>query len=146
MSPYLAIKKLRTHSQKPIVSSETGILLTLYTCLPAEACKSKKGRRTKPRRLLTFRMISNHQMMLKLDLSQACFQLPVDESIKTFLAITCTRVFKSTYIYVFPLVSPRPWPLSEANGAVLQGIPGVACCIHDILFISADEESHVRSP
>ena len=137
MSPYLAIKKLRTHSQKPIVSSETGILLTLYTCLPAEACKSKKGRRTKPRRLLTFRMISNHQMMLKcVNLSQACFQLPV----------TCTRVFKSTYIYVFPLVLPRPWPLSEGNGAVLQGIPGVACCIHDILFISADEESHVRSP
>ena len=124
--------------------------MTHSTCLPVEACKSKKECRTKPRRLLTFRVMSNHQMMLKLDLSQACLQLPVDESSKPFSTNVNTQEYLNPHIYVTS-VSPRPWPLSEANGAVLQGIPGhrcpgVACCIHDIVFISTDGERQVLSP
>ena len=35
--------------------------------------------------------------------------------------------------------------VSEANEAVLQRIPGIACCIHDILSISAAKNSQVLS-
>ena len=113
--------------QKPIVYSKAGILLTHSNCLPVKARKSKKECRTKPRRLLTFRMMSNHQMMLNVNLSQACLQLPIDEYSKPFLTITHTRVYKTMYMSGYnhlsiSVVKALPC-VSEANGAVLQGIP-----------------------
>ena len=91
-------------------------------------------------------------MMLNLDLSQACLQLPVDESSNPFWNITHTRVYKTMYMSGYnrlPISVVKALPcVSEANGAVLQGIPGVACYIHDILFISADKRvrfSHLET-
>ena len=75
-------------------------------------------------------MMSNYQMMLNVNLSQACLQLPVHESSKPFLTITHTMVYKTMYMSGYnhlsiSVVKALPC-VSEANGAVLQGIPCVA--------------------
>ena len=91
-----------------------------------------------------FAMLKKGKTFTKIDLSQAYQQIPLDVASKKFVVI---NTHKGLFGYTC-----LPYGISSAPGIfqrtienLLQGIPGVAVYIDDILVTGATEEQHLKS-
>jgi hypothetical protein len=91
-----------------------------------------------------FSTLSNGGVFLRLDLSQAYLQVPVEENSKKYLVV---NTHQGLYQYNrLPFgVAFAPAIFQKLMDTVLQGIEGVICYIDDILVSTADDESHLRT-
>ena len=80
----------------------------------------------------------------KLDLSQAYLQVPLDEDSRCYVTV---NTHQGLYRYTrLPFgVASAPALFQKLMDTVLQGIPGVACYIDDILISTKDERQHLQT-
>ena len=97
-----------------------------------------------PRPQDMFATLSGGQKFTKLDLRQAYFQLPLEESSRKYVTINTHR---GLYEYTrLPFgVSSAPALFQKTMDTILQGLPGVTCYIDDILVTGANDQEHLQN-
>ncbi len=92
-----------------------------------------------------FAMLNGGQHFTKLDLSEAYLQVELDDKSKQFLVI---NTHKGLYRFNrLPYgVASAPAIFQKIMDQVLQGLPGIACYIDDILVTGPTDEEHMRNP
>lgn len=91
-----------------------------------------------------FATLAGGQKFTKLDLRQAYFQLPLEESSRKYVTINTHR---GLYEYTrLPFgVSSAPALFQKTMDTILQGLPGVTCYIDDILVTGANDQEHLHN-
>ena len=91
-----------------------------------------------------FAMLSGGQKFIKLDLSHAYHQIPLDEEAKKYVTI---NTHKGLFTYgVLPFgVSSSPAIFQRTMEGLLQGIPRVTIFLDDILLTGKDYQEHLQT-
>ena len=90
-----------------------------------------------------FAMIAGGKCFSKLDLSQAYLQVQLEEDSRNYVTI---NTHQGLYRYTrLPFgVASTPALFQKLMDSVLQGIPGIACYIDDILISAKDEMKNMQ--
>ena len=87
-----------------------------------------------------FAKLAGGKVFLKLDMSQAYQQLPLDDDSKKLLVVNMPRGFFQ-YTRLPYGISTAPAIFQSVMDRILQGLP-VACYLDDILIVAKTEEEH----
>ena len=91
-----------------------------------------------------FASLSGGEKFTVLDLAQAYLQLPLDEQTQKLVVVNTHKGLYKFKRLPFGVAS-APAMFQKVMDTLLQGIPGVACFIDDIIVTGATEEEHLKS-